>query len=297
MARPTKQGLDYFPLDVHLDNKFKFIEIKYGLEGFAIVVKIFQNIYSQGYWTEWGEDEQLLFASENRIDFDKVENVVNECIKRGIFDSKIYEEHQVLTSSGIQKRYKEATRRRKDVIVTAAYTLIDDINGNSNGVNVNINPEADGINDNTMNTGSQHDDHKSTQSKVKESKVKERERKEGDSEEPKSLPPAPPALNDLAKIARTYEQKISFNLNQFTHDDFTYWLDTYKNVDLILYAIERTAEKPEFPNGQAKPPKLIEHMLKSWTNGNLRTVDEAKAYEERNTKKPVTSGSKRGSLK
>lgn len=293
MARPNKQGLDYFPLDVHLDNKFKFIEIKFGLEGFAIVIKLYQNIYSQGYWTEWTEDEQLLFASENRIDYDTLENVVNECLKRGIFDSKIFEEHKVLTSRGIQKNYKEAVRRRKDVMVTAAYTLIDDING----VNVNINPEAANINDDNGTTSGKQDDNKSTQIEKEREKEKERERENTDSEEPKSLPPAPPALNDFAKIARAYEQKISFNLNPFTHEEFNYWLNTYKNVELILYAIERTGDKPEFPNGQAKPPKLIDYMLKTWIGGNLRTVEEAKAFEERNTKKPVTSGSKRNALK
>ncbi|MFY9378775.1 MAG: Lin1244/Lin1753 domain-containing protein, partial [Acutalibacteraceae bacterium] len=48
MARPAKDGVDYFPLDVHLDDKFKFIEIKFKLEGFAILIKLFQKIYSFG---------------------------------------------------------------------------------------------------------------------------------------------------------------------------------------------------------------------------------------------------------
>ena len=50
MARPNKQGVDYFPLDIHLDDKFKFIEIKYKLEGFAIVIKLLQRMYEHGYW-------------------------------------------------------------------------------------------------------------------------------------------------------------------------------------------------------------------------------------------------------
>lgn len=127
MARPIKQGLDYFPLDVHLDNKFKFIEVKHGLEGFAIVVKIMQGIYSDGYWMEFTEDDILLFAAEHRIDTEKVEAVLAECLKRGIFDPKIYEQHKVLTSSGIQKRYKLATSRRTSVTVIPEYTLIDDL--------------------------------------------------------------------------------------------------------------------------------------------------------------------------
>lgn len=60
VARPKKTGLDYFPLDVYLDDKFKFVEIKFKLEGFAIVIKLLQKIYANGYYIEWGEDEELL---------------------------------------------------------------------------------------------------------------------------------------------------------------------------------------------------------------------------------------------
>ncbi|MDP4087440.1 MAG: DUF4373 domain-containing protein, partial [Bacillota bacterium] len=163
MARPTKQGVDYFPLDVYLDDKFKFIEIKYKLEGFAIVVKLLQRIYANGYWYKWTEDETLLFSDELKVEYNLLENVVNECLKRGIFDSTMYEKNSVLTSKGIQKRYKEIVRRRKDVEWITDYLLIDDISR----VIDDINPEL-----------SSHNDGKSTQSKVKETKVKETKVKE-----------------------------------------------------------------------------------------------------------------------
>lgn len=136
MARPHKQGVDYFPLDVHTDDKFKFIEIKYKLEGFAIVIKLLQKIYSYGYWYKWTDDEALLFSDELRVDYNLVANVVNECLKREVFDPNLYEKHKILTSKGIQKRYKEIVRRRKDVKVTPEYLLIDNIIG----VNDVINP-------------------------------------------------------------------------------------------------------------------------------------------------------------
>lgn len=155
MARPTKQGVDYFPLDIHLDDKFKFIEIKYKLEGFAILIKLLQKIYSYGYWYNWTEDEIMIFADENRTSLELVKNVVDEAITREIFDSNLYQKYSILTSKGIQKRYKEIVRRRKDVAVTTEYLLIDD----TFGVNDDINP-----------TPSKHNDDKSTQSKVKNSK-------------------------------------------------------------------------------------------------------------------------------
>jgi hypothetical protein len=157
LARPIKDGVDYFPLDVHLDDKFKFIEIKFKLEGFAILIKLFQKIYSCGYWYKWTEDEMLIFADENRVDLSTVKDVVDEAVIRGIFDKELYEECNILTSKGIQNRYKEIVKRRKNVNVIEEYLLIDN----------NF-----GINDNIMQTSSEHNDSKSTQSKVKESKVK-----------------------------------------------------------------------------------------------------------------------------
>ena len=156
MARPTRQGVDYFPLDVYLDDKFKFIEIKYKLEGFAILIKLLQKIYSYGYWCKWTEDEILIFADENRTDLELIENVVAEAIKRDIFDKDLYDEYNILTSKGVQKRYKEIVRRRKDVEITTEYLLI----ANDFGVNADIMP-----------TSSKHDVNKSTQSKVDKSKV------------------------------------------------------------------------------------------------------------------------------
>jgi hypothetical protein len=162
MARPNKQGVDYFPLDVHLDDKFKFIEIKYKLEGFAILIKLMQKIYSCGYWYKWTEDEALLFSDELRTDFDLVQKVVNECLERDVFNKDMYEEYDILTSKGIQKRYKEIVRRRKDVEVTEEYLLIDDMMTTSRQHNDDNEPSE-----------SERDDGKSTQSKVKESKQKE----------------------------------------------------------------------------------------------------------------------------
>lgn len=158
MARPTKQGVDYFPLDVHLDNKFKFIEIKFGLEGFAVIIKILQEIYSQGYFCKWGVDERLLFSDEHKVEKIKLDEITQECLKRDIFNEDIYKKHEILTSKGVQTRYQEIVRRRKDVEVEIDYLLISGMFG---------------VNDNIMSTLRKHDVSESTQSKVKESKVKE----------------------------------------------------------------------------------------------------------------------------
>ncbi len=64
MARPLKIGLDYFPLDVSFDDNIELLEAEEGLEGFAILIKLWQKIYSNGYYIEWNDDCLLLFCKK-----------------------------------------------------------------------------------------------------------------------------------------------------------------------------------------------------------------------------------------
>lgn len=145
MARPVKNGVDYFPLDTVLDTKFELIEAEFGLTGFAVIVKLFQKIYGgQGYYCEWTDEVALLFS--HKCGGGKaVSEIVSAAVKRGIFDKDMYDKYSILTSKGIQERYFEAVNRRAHVEVEGAYLLIcvADLpeNVNINGVNVYINPE------------------------------------------------------------------------------------------------------------------------------------------------------------
>lgn len=165
MARPQKKGIDYFTVDTHMEDKIKLVEAKYGLEGFGLLIKLWQKIYSQKYYIDWTEEIQLLFSSEVNVDINLVNDVINDCVNWGIFNQNMFEKYSILTSHGIQIRYKEATYRRKKVEMKEEYLLLTGDEINSNMVNENNKP----INDvkNSIN------DSKSTQSKVKESKVKE----------------------------------------------------------------------------------------------------------------------------
>ena len=125
MARPTKAGLDYFPLDVHMDDKVNLIEAQYGLAGFAVVIKLWQQIYAdKGYYTEWGEQNELLFAGKNGIELESLKNIIAATVRWGIFDADLLSRYGILTSAGIQKRYLEAKVKAKNMSIEKAYLLI-----------------------------------------------------------------------------------------------------------------------------------------------------------------------------
>lgn len=149
MARPTKTGLDYFPLDVDMDqdDKLFFIEAKYGLISFAIIVRILMLIYKDGYYKYYSEDkEAFMLAKRLSVDVNVLKNVINDCINDGIFNKNLFERYGILTSRGIQKRYLEACSRRKEVSIIKEYCLVNTkkykniVFEHLNRVNVDNNP-------------------------------------------------------------------------------------------------------------------------------------------------------------
>ena len=135
--RTGKTGLDYFPFDVDFfeDEKIEFITAKYGILGENVIIKLLCRIYRNGYFLPWGEDECLLFAKRAGRDItpELVMGVVDELLKRNFFSKTHYEKFKVLTSNGIQKRFFEATARRKHASVREELLIVD-----IESLNVNI---------------------------------------------------------------------------------------------------------------------------------------------------------------
>lgn len=180
MARPQKTGLDYFPLDVDMDqdDKIALIEAQHGIKGFAIVIKLFMKIYKNGYFYEWTEKEQLLFSKRVNVNINEVNAIINDCIKWGLFSINTYKKYHILTSDGIQRRFLEAVGRRQKVKIDKKYLLLDDetVNVYKNLIIVDNNPTPIEVNDDI-----------NPQSKEKKSKVKETKEEEKDEEQ--KLPP------------------------------------------------------------------------------------------------------------
>lgn len=230
MARPTKEGIDYFPMDVDFfeDDKLQLIEAEFGEKGLMVTIKLMCKIYKEnGYYYQWGEDQCLLFSKNAGAGF--VPSLVNEVVKglvrRSFFDKGVFDKFKILTSKGFQKRYFEATKKRKDVSVFQDYLVIDNINSinsNINSINVTIN----------------------TQSKVKESKVKEKKESVGDKSPARSnlqisLPERKLEFkNQLKPFVETYGSEM---MNKF----YSYWTEKNKPGTKMKFELEKTWELPK----------------------------------------------------
>nr|CAJ1853370.1 replication initiation protein [uncultured phage] len=140
-GRPTKQGIDYFPMDVGFfsDVKIRKISRACGSQSTSILICLLCNIYKdEGYYILWDEDLPFVIADTVGVSEGAVKEVLIKALQVGFFDNTLYEKYKILTSSGIQKRFLLATYQRKETTIIPEY-LIDCTNNSINHANNSIN--------------------------------------------------------------------------------------------------------------------------------------------------------------
>ena len=116
MARPEEKGLKYYPFDVDFfnDEKIEAISGEFGIKGEIVAVRLLCAIYRNGYFIEWSDLYKMKFLRNlPGISSDLLDTIILRLVKWGFFDKDLFNSAKVLTSSGIQRRYFEAIRRRK----------------------------------------------------------------------------------------------------------------------------------------------------------------------------------------
>ena len=144
MARPTKSGLDYFPLDVDIfeDEKIEAIAGEFGIKGELAVIKLLCAVYKKGYFVVWNDlTRATLLKRLPGVSKELLEQIVIRLVTWGFFDEDLFNSAKVLTSENIQARYLEATKRRKPT-KPLKYLINANNNSQAEGVNVNINPQS-----------------------------------------------------------------------------------------------------------------------------------------------------------
>ena len=100
MARPTKQGIDYFPVDCQFDDKLELLIVDKGGIALAVIITIWQLIYqNNGYYVENGHDLALLIKRRIMVDAGIIEDVIKAAVDRDIFNKGLYKKHKILTGT------------------------------------------------------------------------------------------------------------------------------------------------------------------------------------------------------
>lgn len=129
MARPVKKGIDYFPLDVDVFENDKLFDVQseFGPLGEVVYFRLLCLIYRKGYYFKFDSFEKLASIVVRSIGFrwaddrNVIVEIIKYLIKCRLFDSTLAEKN-ILTSRGIQERYKLATEKRKSGI--SEYSLL-----------------------------------------------------------------------------------------------------------------------------------------------------------------------------
>lgn len=113
MARPRKQGLDYFPLDVDIFEDIKIRKlIRYqGGKAFTVYALLLCIIYKDGCCARWDKELPFVVSEKTGLDEVYILEVIKSCLALGLFDRRMFDERGLLTSDGIQRRYRAVAAR------------------------------------------------------------------------------------------------------------------------------------------------------------------------------------------
>ena len=179
MARPTKTGLDYYPMDVGFlrDKKVRLLRSEFGASSVLFVLYVLGKVYEgDGYFLRWDKDELLLAADELREQPTYISEVLQGCLKRSIFDERVFQMFDVLTSAGIQRRYLRGCEKRDVITVFSEYWLLNACSKSDVPVGIRAKLAFHSVSERkneVFSPGNSNSSPGNPQSKVKESKVKE----------------------------------------------------------------------------------------------------------------------------
>ncbi|MCG0905849.1 hypothetical protein IMAU10382_02566 [Lactiplantibacillus plantarum] len=241
MARPVKEGLDYFPLDVDfaVNDKTEAIMGEFGPKGVLFMIYLLSAVYQNGYYLQWNKLKQMQLA--NRIEGVSPElanQIVNRLIAYGTFSEELFNSAKVLTSQRIQETYEDATKRRKSQKPTK-YWINVDINKDTSVVNVDINPQS-----------------KVNKSKSNKSKVNNYDDDAGVTREQ--------VINDWTTL-------WGFP-NGVARPEIDEWLAVLK-PELVAYAIQIAGEHDVQSRGALK---YLRAVIKGWQQRKITTLAQAK---------------------
>ena len=130
MARPLKDGVDYFPKDTDFygDDKVRLLRAEFQSKGMYLLDYLLCDLYGKnGYFIKWGKDKCYLVSDGAGCGCapNFVEEFVNRCVACSFFDERVFNVFGVLTSSGIQRRYIRMFNSRPDIPMIKEYWLLD----------------------------------------------------------------------------------------------------------------------------------------------------------------------------
>ena len=267
MARPRKDGLDYFPLDVNFlsDLKIKKIIRAYGAQAVAVVMSVLTTIYrDNGYFATYDDDLIFIIADELKLEDGYVKNVIEKLIEVDFLNKEQKEKNNILTSIGIQERYLKACERRVKTTLNVTYSLLND---SSNELPQTESTPESGLRKQKPRS-TEVNDSKSTQSKVNKNKVNKNKINNNLVSSEKN--------SDVRELIEMYQENFGI-CNSLVINDLEKSLG-YLDKDAIIESFRLSLEKDN-------PYLYMKGIWAKWKENGIKTYAQVKHNEEQHKQK------------
>jgi DnaD/phage-associated family protein len=254
VARPRKEGMDYFPHDTDAanDEKIEALRSLFGNDGYAFYFILLERIYRTNE-AELDISKPILLApiaSKIGVGKEVFAEMLEASFEVGLFDKEEYEKRKVITSSGIKSRFSEVNsmrkRWRKSKENDGNKEVFHGENSAENGVENEFSTEKTG--------------EETPESKVKQSKANEKEKE----------------LKETATAASqnsfTFYQNNFGSLSPYIADKIDMWENDTEQA-VVIEAMKIATERNK------RTWSFVEGILKDWVRQGAITIDSVKAVQ------------------
>ena len=133
MARPIKQGLNYFSFDVDFFRNRKITNIRraHGAIGVLTYINLMCRIYDHGYYYPFDNIEELAMDIAEEIECDQVHETasrvtetIHYLVERGILDEELFEQ-SIISGVAMQEQYILIVKAAKRKVTMDVHLLVD----------------------------------------------------------------------------------------------------------------------------------------------------------------------------
>ena len=258
MARPLKDGVDYFPKDTdfYADDKVRLLRAEFGSKGMYLLDYILCDLYGKnGYFIKWDKNKCYLVSDGAGCGCSPefVVEFISGCIRCSFFDKRVFEMFGALTSVGIQRRFIRMLNSRENFTFIEEYFLLDtsDKKDVPQGIlnklafkkvfdKENEVKSKDNPNKNKDNSQSKIEENKVEESRVEESIIDDSHRSPAPYEQIKDMyNNICTSYPKLRSMSDSRKKAIKARLRQYSIDDFKCLFEKAENSSFLKGANNR----------------------------------------------------------